>query len=163
MTVPRPLFIGGGIAGLALLVVWMIPPTTPKARPASALPHRTRSAPSPALRVPTGETGTERPPTAPPLPTDGSFAAHQDAPEPRQAYERRQVPSPERNEDRSFDQYALADPQEEFDRGYRWAERWQAEDPRECRRWADTPREDGCLAFLQDQEDRGGMDEAEEE
>lgn len=57
------------------------------------------------------------------------------------------------------DQYAFADPQEEFDRGYRWAERRQVEDPRECRRWADSPREDGCLAFLQDAREQGEDEE----
>jgi len=159
MTVSRPLAIGGGIALFALIVAWMVPPTTPKGgETIAAAPHRsTALAAEPTLPPPADASFSVPPP--PPLPVDRSADAGAMAPSPPAP-----PPGPERGErDPSVtprdELYALADPQEEYDRGYRWAERRQVQDPRECRRWADSPREDGCLAFLQDASEQSDDEE----
>ena len=159
MTVSRPLSIGGGIAVFALIVAWMVPPTTPKGGATiGAAPHPIRTVPpEPALTPPADASFSVPPP--PPLPVDpaagGRHRTASPASPPRSMADDGTYPSATPPEDR----YAFADPQEEFDRGYRWAERRQLEDPRECRRWADSPREDGCLAFLQDARERGDDEE----
>lgn len=154
MTVSRPLALGGGIAVFALIVAWMVPPTTPKGGATiQAIPHALSTTPTEPTLTPPADASFSVPPP-PPLPVDRSADAARTPPAPP-------PPPPGMNDSPapSQDRYAFADPQEEFDRGYRWAERHQVEDPRECRRWADSPREDGCLAFLQDAREQGDDEE----
>lgn len=151
MTVSRPIAIGGGIAAFALIVAWMVPPTRPKGGATiMAAAHPTRMAPREPIVTPPADANFSVP-LPPPLPvdrpTDSGRPVAPAPPLPPQGMSS----GPTVSEDR----YAFADPQEEFDRGYRWAERRQVEDPRECRRWADSPRGDGCLAFLQDAREQG--------
>jgi len=150
MTVSRPLAIGGGIAAFALIVAWMVPPTTPKGgETIAAAPHPIRiQPPEPSVAPPADASFAV--PLPPPLPVDRSADAARPAPSPPSSPQ-----SLNEGVARAEDRYAFADPQEDFDRGYRWAQRHQVEDPRECRRWADSPREDGCLAFLQDAREQG--------
>jgi hypothetical protein len=154
MTVSRPLAIGGGIAAFVLVVAWMVPPTRPKGGETIAAAARpSRTPPSEPVVTPPVDASFSVPPP-PPLPVDRSADAGHSLsapPSPPQSMKSSPIPSEDR--------YALADPQEEFDRGYRWAERRQLQDPRECRRWADSPREDGCLAFLQDAREQGDDEE----
>jgi hypothetical protein len=155
MTVSRPLAIGGGIAAFALIVAWMVPPTTPKGGATIAPSHPIRAAPEPvAAAVPVDPSFSPALPAAPIDPAADGASAPQSFPSmppPPARFDRdTRPPVPPTGPDQEAGRFALADPQEEFDRGYRWAERRQLEDPRECRRWAETPREDGCLAFLQD-------------
>jgi hypothetical protein len=156
MIVSRPLAIGGGIAAFALIVAWMVPPTTPKGGTTIAPSHAIRAAPEPmAAAAPADPSFSPAPPAAPPTPIDpaadgGSPPSSFPSPPPARFDRDIRSSVPPTGLDQDAGRFAPADPQEEFDRGYRWAERRQLEDPRECQRWAETPREDGCLAFLQD-------------
>ena len=161
MTAKRPLAFGGAIVAFVLVVVWMMPPTTPKAaevRP--AIPHRLAASPPASTLTPVTDASFVVPPPPPPLPpaeavTRGAQPTYPMR-APSDAY--RDSPPPPRPLDE--DRYAYFDPQEEYDRGYRWAERRQTQDARECRRWANTLAEDGCLAFLQDKSEEDQETEA---
>ena len=159
MTVTRPFALGGSILAFVLAVAWMIPPTTPKATEAGpTIPHRAAAFPAtPTLTPPVDASFAVPPPSFPPASevtldrgVRPAFPSHS----PSDSY--RDSPPPPLEDDR----YAYLDPQEEYDRGYRWAKRRQAEDPRECRRWAGTLVEDGCLGFLQDKSEESDEPEA---
>jgi len=148
-----------------LAVAWMMPPTTPKAAEAHpAIPHRasTSQPATTAMAVTDASFDVPPPPPPPPVIEENAGRSAQPASRARASSGRSQddqsAASPFAPA-REGDLYAYLDPQKEYDRGYRWAERRQAEDSRECRRWADTPAEDGCLAFLQDRHEQGDEDE----
>ena len=75
---------------------------------------------------------------------------------PRRTAEARNEP-----QEGGYAEYADADPERAFERGYGWAARRDVQDPEECRRWEGTPREDGCLAYLRDVDDRAELEGAE--
>ena len=149
MTLTRPFAFGGAIVAFVLAVVWMMPPTTPKAAEARpAIPHRIMASTAPSTLTPTADASFAVPPPPPPLPSDEAVNRAAKATFPSRASSDAYRDSPPRPLDE--DLHAYLDPQEEYDRGYRWAERRQAQDARECRRWANSLAEDGCLGFLQD-------------
>jgi hypothetical protein len=162
MILSRPIAIGGGVAALGLAVAWMVPPTTPIARQiAPTVPHVAKAAPQAYTAAPPAYAFYD---TSPPVDqsADTDVKAAMRSRWQADDGQDRGAPAPPPEQDRGFARYPYADPQAEFDRGYRWAARRQAEDPRECRRWTDTPVEDGCLAYLRDAAERGDADESDD-
>ena len=168
MTVSRPLTIGGGITAFVLIVAWMVPPTTPKGGATFTAASRAgQTMPRNVPATPPADASFTVPQPAPPPPVygsadDGGAATAGPSPVPGPSDRGPSRSAPHIAADSDVERYAFANPQEEFDRGYRWAERRQVDDPRTCRRWAQTPREDGCLAFLQDAPEQGD-DEQEDD
>jgi hypothetical protein len=147
--------IGGAFVALVLAVLWMLPPTTPLApdaatnpRPVTQIARRASAAAEPAPAYPQSDVSfsPSLPPAAVYPPVEQSRRTAETLPAPR---------------DGGDAEYADADPERAFERGYGWAARRDVQDPEECRRWEGTPREDGCLAYLRDVEDRAEADEAE--
>jgi len=147
--------IGGAFLALVLAVLWMLPPTTPLApdaatnpRPVTQIARRTSAPAEPAPAYPQSDVSFS--PPLPPAPVEVP------AEPPRRTAEARPEP-----QEGGYSQYADADPERAFERGYGWAARRDVQDPEECRRWEGTPREDGCLAYLRDVDDHAEADEAE--
>ena len=146
--------IGGAFIALVLAVLWMLPPTTPLApdaatnpRPVTQIARRTSAPTELAPAYPQSDVSFS--PTLPPAPIEV----------PVEQPQRRVEAAPEPQDD-GYAEYADADPERAFERGYGWAARRDVQDPEECRRWEGTPREEGCLAYLRDVDHRDA-DEAE--
>ena len=140
--------IGGAFLALVLAVLWMLPPTTPLApdaatnpRPVTQIVRRTSAPSEPAPAYPQSDVSFS--PSLPPIPVD-----------PPAEPPRRIAETPPAPQDGDYGEYADANPERAFERGYGWAARRDVRDPEQCRRWEGTPREDGCLAYLGDVDDR---------
>jgi len=154
MTIARSAQIAVAILAFILVVVWMIPPTTPVApsgrptRPGAARPVGSLAPPVSvaANNFDTADTGAMLPPP-PPLPP---LPAPTPAANPTVASRAEPAEPAEATED-----YASGDEDSDpyFRAGYRWAERNDIRDANECRVWRGTPREDGCLAYVEEAPD----------
>ena len=148
MTMTRSVQIGAAALAFILAVVWMLPPTTPVAPSANPTrPGAARSVGTAAPPTPIAANGFDTtaamlpPPPLPPLPVPASGVSPSavDRAEPTEA----------------TDDYANGDEESDpyFRAGYRWAERNDIRDADECRAWRGTPREDGCLAYVEEAPD----------
>lgn len=156
MRFSRPMVIGASILAFGVAVAIMLPPTTPiggarvdpAARPGGLPPvepiRPTPSVPGPAVQIP-----STLAPTA--VRTDD-----EESPPP--------VSDPAIRQDDPTDQLAMADrdadadPDTAFQRGYRWAERREVQDPRECRLLGDSRLAAGCRSFAHEVAERGRAD-----
>jgi hypothetical protein len=154
MTITRSVQIGAAILAFILAVVWMLPPTTPVApsanptRPGAARSVGTVAPPAPVAAYGFDSAATAAmlppPPPLPPLPllSDPALGVSQ-------SVAHRAEPAA------ATDDYAGGDEESDpyFRAGYRWAERNDIWDADECRAWRGTPREDGCLAYVEEAPD----------
>ena len=153
MTIARSVQIGAAILAVILAVVWMLPPTTPvvpdvrPTRPNAARSVGTVAPPAPVAVNSFDSTATMLPPP-PPLPPLSDPSLPGPAPLVSQNVAHRAEPA------EATDDYAGGDESDPYFRaGYRWAERNDIRDADECRAWRGTPREDGCLAYVDEAPD----------
>lgn len=144
--------MAGGFAAIGVAVLLMLPPTKPVA--AAPTPHAFGKVQPPAPLPAVYPDYAPLPPSPPvdPAADDARSAATPQTPEDN-APSDISPPVPMPNPGSQF--YADADPDGEFDQGYRWAERREVDDPNRCMRWPDSPHVEGCLAYIRDAAGRG--------
>jgi hypothetical protein len=131
----------GAVAGLALVVALISPPTRPVPTPAGdwrkQLPVKTGTPPPAASTVPVPAAAlTRRPPPVQPQTAAETPPAIDQPPRPAPGIYRDDRPPPDDLAARRFRQ------------GYHWAERNGIDDERDCFRQPGDPFTDGCLAAL---------------
>ncbi|HWI84878.1 MAG TPA: hypothetical protein VNT42_00960 [Sphingomonas sp.] len=172
-----PASVGGAALAIGLAVAWMLPPATP----IGGVSVTQRSDGS--RHVGTDKTLKAQPPSydeaaylPPDLPVtrnypilangearggDGRWPADGEVLR-GAAFEQRALENAETQQAADADTaYAENRPDPGFSAGYRWAEKRQVQDMRECNLWAGTPREEGCRAFARDTQGRSNGEKSE--
>jgi len=139
--------VAGGFAAIGAAVLLILPPTKPvtTAPTAHAFGKVQPPAPLPAVYPDYAPL-----PPAPPVDAAAADARSATLRATPEDYAPHNAPPTVTVTDAGRQFYADADPDADFDQGYRWAERRQMDDPNRCMRWPDSPHVEGCLAYVRD-------------
>jgi|KBSMisStandDraft_5_1062788.scaffolds.fasta_scaffold18176_2 hypothetical protein len=154
MEISRPVQAVGGFAAIGIAVLLMLPPTKPVT--AAPAPHAFGKVEPPAPLEAVYPDLAPLPPAPPVDPAADTIGGGPGSAPQAAQYAPRAAYAPESDTYGSESIRTSADADADFDRGYRWAERRDLEDPNLCMRWADQPHVEGCIAYIRD---RAGRDD----
>lgn len=143
--------VAGGFAAIGVAVLLMLPPTKPVTTVPT--PHAFGKVQPPAP-LPAVYPDYAPLPPAPPVDAAADNARSTARGDTYDGRAPSSVPPPVPMTNPGGQFYADADPDAQFDQGYRWAERRALDDPNRCMRWPDSPHVEGCLAYIRDAGER---------